>query len=325
MDSMKFRTEIEIEAWSKPLEYSHNILCLGSCFATNIGEELLKRKFRVTISPTGILFNPASIALAMRQMATQELPSERTLIELDGRFLHHNFHSSIAGNTPQEAITAMREALLRGNEARQRADLTIVTLGTAWVYRHKESREVVANCHKQPHQLFSRELLTVDECVAYLEEIILLSSERILFTVSPVRHLGEGLEDNSLSKAILRVAIDTVCRRRSDRASYFPSYEILIDDLRDYRFYGEDLVHPSRQAVEYITEKFCEAALSSTSKTLMAKVESIVRALNHRPNNPRSEAYKRFCEAQLRSIEEIKGVDLSEERASFERLLQINL
>ena len=325
MDSMKFRTEIEIEAWSKPLEYSHNILCLGSCFATNIGEELLKRKFRVTISPTGILFNPASIALAMRQMATQEFPSERTLIELDGRYLHHNFHSAIAGDTPQEAITAMREALQRGNEARQRADLTIVTLGTAWVYRHKESREVVANCHKQPHQLFSRELLTVDECVAYLEEIILLSSERILFTVSPVRHLGEGLEDNSLSKAILRVAIDTVCRRHSDRVSYFPSYEILIDDLRDYRFYGEDLVHPSRQAVEYITEKFCEAALSPSSKALMAKVESITRALNHRPNNPRSEAYKRFCESQLRSIEEIKGVDLSEERASFERLLQINL
>ena len=123
----------------------------------------------------------------------------------------------------------------------------------------------------------------------------------------------------------VRVAIDTVCRRHSDRVSYFPSYEILIDDLRDYRFYGEDLVHPSRQAVEYITEKFCEAALSPTSKTLMAKVENIVRALNHRPNNPRSEAYKRFCEAQLRSIEEIKGVDLSEERASFERLLQINL
>lgn len=322
---MKFRTEIEPKRWSNPIEYSHKILCLGSCFATNIGEELLKRKFRVTISPTGILFNPASIAHALRQMTTAKAPDIESLIEVEDRYLHYDFHSSITGSTPQEAISTMHEALQRGYEALQHADLTIVTLGTAWVYRLRESGEVVANCHKQPHQLFSRELLTTDQCIEYLEEIISLVPGRILLTVSPVRHIGEGLEDNSLSKAILRVAIDAVCRRHEVRVAYFPSYEILIDDLRDYRFYAEDLVHPSRQAVEYITEQFLNAALSPSSKSLMPKVESIVRALNHRPNNPRSEAYRKFCEAQLRAISEIEGVDLSEERASFEQLLQINL
>ena len=322
---MKFRTEIEVKKWSAPLEYSHRIMCLGSCFATNIGEELRKRKFQVTISPTGILFNPASIAHAMRMMSELSVPNVTELMELDGRYVHHNFHSSVAGNTPNKTIEAMSEALSRGKRALLSADLTIVTLGTAWVYRLKDSGEVVANCHKQPHQLFSRELLTIEECEHYIEEIISYTPGRVLFTVSPVRHVSEGLEDNSLSKAILRVAIDKACRKYNDRASYFPSFEILIDDLRDYRFYGEDLVHPSRQAVEYIVEKFCEAALSHKSKELMSKVESIVRAVNHRPNNPYSEAYRKFCEAQLKAISELKDVDLSEEKTIMEQMLQINL
>lgn len=322
---MKFRTEIEPKAWHEPLEYHHNILCLGSCFATNIGTELAQRKFRVTTAPTGILFNPASIAQAMRLMKSNYTPDTKELIELDSRYLHHNFHSSISGTTPQDAIAAMCEALKRGGDALRNADLTIATLGTAWVYRLKGCGTVVANCHKQPAQQFSRELLSVDECVAYLEEIISLAAGRVLLTVSPVRHLGEGLEDNSLSKAILRVAVDIICRRHPERVLYFPSYEILVDDLRDYRFYAEDMTHPSHQAVSYILEKFCAAALSPAAKTLMAKVESIIRAAHHRPNNPRSEAYRRFCEAQLGAIAEVEGVDLSEERAFFEQLLQINL
>ena len=322
---MKFRTEIEVKAWQTPLEYSHNILCLGSCFATNIGEELKRRKFRVTIAPTGILFNPASIAHSLHLMSEVEIPREDELIELDGRYVHHNFHSSIAGESPQETLSKISEALQCGNKALHSADLTIVTLGTAWVYRLRNSGKVVANCHKQPHQQFYRELLTVEECVEHLEEIMSHTTNRVLFTVSPVRHVGEGLEDNSLSKSILRVAIDIICRRHSQRALYFPSFEIVIDDLRDYRFYGEDMVHPSHQAIEYITEKFCEATLSPKSKELMAKVEGVVRAVNHRPNNPRSEAYRKFCNAQLKVINELKDVDLSEEKAIMEHMLQINL
>jgi hypothetical protein len=322
---MKFRTEIDIKPWSEPIDYSHNIVCLGSCFATNIAEELSRRKFRVVASPTGILFNPASIAQSMRQMVAMQTPNAEELMEVEGRYVHYNFHSALGRDTREDTITTIGTALQRGKEALESADMVIVTLGTAWVYRLAESGAVVANCHKQPQRLFRRELLTVEECVAQLEEIVALAPRRVLFTVSPVRHVGEGLEDNSLSKAILRVAVDIVCRRNAVRVAYFPSYEILIGDLRDYRFYAEDLAHPSRQAVEYIVEKFCDAALSPKTKTTMAKVEGIVRAVNHRPNNPRSEAYRTFCKAQLRAIAEIEGVDLSEEKRAMEQMLQINL
>lgn len=184
---------------------------------------------------------------------------------------------------------------------------------------------MVANCHKQPQRLFSRELLTVDECVAYLEEIVLSTPSRLLLTVSPVRHIGEGLEDNSLSKAILRVAIDIICRRHSDRVAYFPSFEMLVDDLRDYRFYADDLVHPSSKAVEYIVEKFYEAAISPSTKATMERVQAICAAVNHRPRNPQSEAYREFCLRQLEAINGLECVDLSQERAAMERMLQINL
>jgi hypothetical protein len=322
---MKFRTEIDIKAWQEPIDYSHNILSLGSCFATNIAEELSRRKFRVVTSPTGILFNPASILRAIQQMRSMESPDAEELIELNGRFVHYDFHSMVSGDSRTEAVEEMRSALKRGNEALHSANLLIITLGTSWIYRLAESHEVVANCHKQPQRLFRRERLSVDECVECLEQIVALAGCRVLFTVSPVRHAGEGLQDNSLSKATLRVAVEEVCRRHSQQVAYFPAYEILIDDLRDYRFYADDLVHPSRQAIEYIFEKFCDVALSEQAKVTMAKVESIMRAVSHRPSNPRSEAYRTFCNAQLRAMEEVEGIDFSEEKATIERLLQINL
>lgn len=322
---MKFRTEIELKKWSEPLEYSHQILCLGSCFANTIADHLRRSKFRVVTSPTGILFNPASIALAVRHMSKGYTSKNEDITELDGSYVNYNFHSQISAPTHDELNAAVTTAIEQGAEALRNADLTIITLGTAWVYRLRSTGEVVANCHKQPQRLFSRELLTVDECVAYLEEIVLSTPSRLLLTVSPVRHIGEGLEDNSLSKAILRVAIDIICRRHSDRVAYFPSFEMLVDDLRDYRFYADDLVHPSSKAVEYIVEKFYEAAISPSAKATMERVQAICAAVNHRPRNPHSEAYREFCLRQLEAINGLECVDLSQERAAMERMLQINL
>ncbi|MBO5894522.1 MAG: GSCFA domain-containing protein [Alistipes sp.] len=322
---MKFRTEIELKKWSEPLEYSHQILCLGSCFATTIADHLRRSKFRVVASPTGTLFNPASIALAVRHMSKGYKSKIEDITELDGNYVNYNFHSQISAPTYDKLNATVTTALEQGAEALRNADLTIITLGTAWVYRLRSTGEVVANCHKQPQRLFSRELLTVDECVAYLEEIVTSTPSRLLLTVSPVRHIGEGLEDNSLSKAILRVAIDIICRRHSDRVVYFPSFEMLVDDLRDYRFYADDLVHPSSKAVEYIVEKFYEAAISPRAKATMERVNAICAAVNHRPRNPQSEAYREFCLRQLEAINGLECVDLSQERATMERMLQINL
>ena len=257
-------------------------------------------------------------------MTTQTPITQSDVFERNGRYVSFMFHSAISGATPKEAISVMQNAVTEGAKALANAKLIIITLGSAYVWRDR-SGEVVANCHQVGAKNFTSKLLSLEEIVQNLEDILSLTSAKILFTVSPVRHLNNGLEGNSLSKALLRVAIDKVIQNHPERASYFPSYEIVMDDLRDYRFYGEDLVHPSRQAVEYIVEKFCSVALSARCRNLMSKVEDIVRAVNHRPNNPQSEAYRRFCETQLKAIAELDEVDLSKEREAMEYMLQINL
>lgn len=322
---MKFRTEIEKIDWKSPIEYSSHVVTLGSCFAERISSFLAERKFSVTALPTGILFNPASIAQSIKLMTSHHRVSAEELFEVDSRWLSYNFHSSLSAPTCEEAQAVMQQAIERGGDALRRATHLIITLGTAWVYRLKESGEVVANCHKQPASLFSRELLSTESIVDMLRPMCEEFKGDIILTLSPVRHVGEGLVDNSLSKAILRVAIDRLQRLYPERVTYFPAYEILIDDLRDYRFYAEDLVHPSSMAVEYIGEKFFEVALSSNSKDVMRRVERIIQAANHRALNPHSENYKRFCRQQLDAIAEIKGVDLGKEKHFFDTMLQINL
>lgn len=322
---MKFRTEIEVAPWAEPIGYNQRIVSLGSCFATNIAQRLHDRKFNVTSSPTGILFNPASIAAAVRDMVEGRIVTPEEFISLNGNYVSYRFHSSVSGVTPEATAEHMNETLRAGGEAIKQADLMIVTLGTAWVYRLRSTGVVVANCHKRPAAEFRRELLSTEEIIEAIEAILSLTRCRLVLTLSPVRHIGEGVEDNSLSKSLLRVAIAEVMRRHPKCVTYFPSYEIMMDDLRDYRFYASDLVHPSEMAVDYIAEKFFDAALSAEAKELMSKVVNITRAANHRPSNPRSEQHRAFCQRQIEAIDRLTGVDLSEERAYFERMLQINL
>ena len=322
---MKFRTEIERITWHKPIDYSSRIVTLGSCFAENISRILLSRKFCVTPQPTGILFNPASIERSLRLMHTRHRITVEELIEADGRWLSYDFHSSISGNNIEEATCNIQQAIYTGNEALSHATHLIITLGTAWVYRRRDNGTIVANCHKQPATLFSRELLDVEDICSSLRSIMEMFTGDVIVTISPVRHIGDGLVDNSLSKALLRIAVERVKSEYPTRISYFPSYEILIDDLRDYRFYGDDLVHPSSQAIEYIGEKFFEVATTPACQQLMQRIERIVVASNHRPMNPRSEQYRDFCQKQLQAIASIEGVDLSKEKEFFEHMLQINL
>ena len=218
----------------------------------------------------------------------------------------------------------MQNAVNFGGKALRRAQLIIITLGSAYVWRDRDG-EVVANCHQVGAKNFTTELLSLEQIVQNLEEITTLTSAKILFTVSPVRHLNDGLEGNSLSKALLRVAIDKIVEKYPDRAGYFPSYEIVMDDLRDYRFYDSDMLHPSPQAVDYIAEKFFDAALSEQAKEQRDRVIQIMQARWHRPLNPRSKAYQSFCQQQLDAIAELKAIDFSEEKSYFEQMLQINL
>jgi hypothetical protein len=250
--------------------------------------------------------------------------TEEDIFERNCRYVSYLFHSSISGATPEEALDAMNNALNNGRRSLEEATLIIITLGSAYVWRDS-SGEVVANCHKMSAKNFSNELLTTEQVTDSLREIIDNTKAKILFTVSPVRHLNDGLEGNSLSKAILRVAINNIISQHPNRASYFPAYELVIDDLRDYRFYAEDMLHPSVQAVEYVTGKFFEAALSDDAKKRQNKVLDIVQARAHRPLNPHSEAYRNFCQTQLKNIAELRDIDFSEEKEYFEQMLQINL
>lgn len=329
-----FRTVVRIEPLRTRIGYGNRLLSLGSCFADNMARRMLLAKFRVTASPTGILFNPESVARAIEAFDSIGAQPDTTAASLphavrdiefaSGRYFSYDFHSSLSAADRAAACSGMTRALQTGAEALRGSDTLIITFGTAWVYRLRRDGEVVANCHKQPQTLFERELLTVQRIVDRYDALFdgPLRSKRVIFTVSPVRHLGDGLQGNALSKALLRVAVEELCRRHP-QAEYFPSYEIVYDELRDYRFYADDMTHPSEVAVDYIWQRFAEAAFNETTRRTAEAARRITRAAEHRPFDSGSEEYRSFCRTMIRRIEDLEtecpDIDLTEERALFAR------
>ena len=320
---MKFRTEIKIEPLHTMIGYENRVLAVGSCFTEHISERLLRYKFRVTANPSGVVFNPMSIA--------RQITFYKNHLQITADDLHHSgerwfsymFHSDFSALTQADAVARINEALRRGAEAYDASDTLLLTLGTAWIYTL--DGEVVANCHKQPASLFERKAMSVETIVAELSALFenIGSEKRIILTLSPVRHIGDGLSENSLSKATLRVAIDRLCKQY-EQVEYFPAYEILMDDLRDYRFYASDLVHPSDQAIDYIWEHFRDAVLNKQARELIPRVERIVLSVNHRPRNPKAEEYQNLVKKTLTQMDELKdAVDFREERERFRRCLEI--
>ena len=320
---MKFRTEIEPAPRSVRIGYDNRILTLGSCFAAHIAGRLAAAKFHVIENPSGILFNPLSIAAAIRSYALPA-PVFREELEFDGEMWYHfGFHGDFSAPTADEALRRMNAARQAGAAALRTADRMILTLGTAWVYEREG--QIVANCHRRPAAEFTRRRLGVAEIVGSLAPLIEgpLAGKQILLTVSPVRHLGDGLEGNAVSKAALRLAAEEL-KQQFRCVDYFPAYEILTDDLRDYRFYADDLVHPAPQAIAYVWEKFVQTALDDRARQLLPEVEAIVAAAAHRPRNPHGEAHRAFCRRQLERIEAIPEVDFQRESALFRQSIEIN-
>lgn len=320
---MKFRTEIEIAPLGTKIGYENRILALGSCFAEHIAGRLAEAKFRIVTNPTGILFNPLSIVAALRSYA-DGAPVRQSELNSDGEvWFHYGFHGAFSAPAADEALAGMNAARKAGCEALRRADRLLVTFGTAWVYEHRG--EVVANCHRQPAAEFVRRRLSVGEIVTAFSALLAgpLAAKEVVFTVSPVRHTGDGLEGNAVSKATLRLAVEELAAA-CPNAHYFPAYEILNDDLRDYRFYADDLVHPAPQAVEYVWEKFTAAALTDEARRLLPGVRHIVVAAAHRPRNPRSDAYREFCRRRLGEIAALPQIDFQAEAEYFRRCIEIN-
>lgn len=309
---MNFQTSVELPAGLPVIRHTDHILLMGSCFAENIGALLSDAKFRLELNPFGILYNPLSISSALREIATKKEYTEKDLFAYRGLWhspMHHGFFSA---STSEETLQHINVRLQQARQAMQQLDWLMLTFGTAYVYEQKETGKVVANCHKLPESNFNRRLLLVDEIVDEYTSLITSMTARnptlkILFTVSPIRHIRDGMHANQLSKSTLLLAIDRLQQLFPQHVFYFPSYEIVLDELRDYRFYADDMLHPSPLAVRYLWKRFSETFFSSDTKQIMAEVEDIRRDLAHKPFHPASEAYQRFLGQIVLKIERLIG------------------
>ena len=284
---MKLRTELRSIPASFSINYQTPILGIGSCFTENIGEKLATRRLPIHQNPFGIVYNPLSIAAQLDVLMSEKLFSEPDLVELNGEFyswLHHGFYSD---EKMEMALNNINTSIENARLFLKNTKRLFLTFGSATVFQLKSTGEVVANCHKAPPQYFDRRRLSTTEIVATLSPIIeKLSAQlidlQIIITVSPVRHLRDGLIENNLSKATLLLAADELAQKFSN-VSYFPAYELIMDDLRDYRFFERDMMHPTPQAIDYVWQFFSDTYFSEATKTVIQEVEKINAMQAHRP------------------------------------------
>jgi len=296
---MKLQTNISIiEQTDNLLDYHSKILLLGSCFSENIGNKLSYFKFQSKQNPFGILFHPKAIENLISRALKEELYTEKELTFNNERWHCLDAHSSISAADKNVLLKNLNAALIHTKKQLKEATHIFITLGTSWVYRYLETNAIVANCHKIPQKEFSKDLLSVAEVSKTLEQSIALlksinKTVSVTFTVSPVRHLKDGFIENTRSKAHLIAAIHTVINSENN-TYYFPSYEIVMDELREYRFYKEDMLHPNTTAINYIWEKFVSSWFSREAQDTMQEVETIQRGISHRPFNEKSEQHQQF-------------------------------
>ena len=296
---MEFRTTVKTGENRSWLHHSDSVVLLGSCFSDNIGAKMHGALINATVNPMGTLYNPLSIARGVKLLIAGEPIAGQDLFMQGGVWNSYDFHSRHSLPDKQATINHMNRQIEAGHNALKQAHLLTVTLGTAMVYRLRSTGEVVANCHKVPQHEFTRKMVTAAEAVQALDEMLTRLHEfnpdlRIILTVSPIRHIADGLDTNSLSKALLRVAIHEVLASHRDYCDYFPAFEIMMDDLRDYRFYSSDMVHPSDMAVEYIWQAFQATYLDDRSALAVARCERIHKRLQHRPMSTNRETVDRF-------------------------------
>lgn len=299
---MEFRTKIEIPKSDIQISHRSRILMLGSCFIENMGKQLLSHKFNVNLNPFGILYNPASIAQALKMLLSGYEFTEKDIFEHRRLYNSYYHHGSYSDADKENCLSKINTSARQASGCLKESDVLIITFGTSYIFRHKDKDIIVGNCHKLPASDFVRYRLPVEEI---MEDWTLLIEQikqqnpgiKIIFTVSPIRHLKDGAHDNQLSKSTLLLAVDNICR--STGAGYFPSYEIVLDELRDYRFYNEDMIHPDSTAIKYIWERFSGTYIEPETKQIIDEWNKIYQALNHRPINPQGDEYKHFLRQTL--------------------------
>ena len=288
---MKLTTPVQINPLDKRLTYKDSILFIGSCFADEMGRRCTERYFDTRVNPFGVLFNPCSISDCLGLLEGYGINAEQCsfipddVIETAGGFCSFHHHGSMARPTAQEFLDNANKVLADASDFYYREGWVVVTLGTAFIYTDKESGNVVANCHKLPADRFERTMISADQVYDALSQYVAARPDRQwIFTVSPVRHLADGMHANTLSKATLHLGIEKLVNRYPN-AHYFPAYEILMDELRDYRFYADDMMHPSAQAADYIFERFMDFALADSDRPLLKEADKVRGMMQHRIMN----------------------------------------
>lgn len=327
---MQLITNVELPVSQSEIKHSDIIMIMGSCFAENIGNKLSDNKFRCDRNPFGILYNPMSIYEALSRILENNRYTESELMESGGKWFSLMHHGSFSSASKEECLNNINIRISEGHENLKKADWLIITFGTARVYRWSDDGRIVGNCHKLNSRLFTRELLEIDDVVSSYTSLITRIKEvnpkiKIIFTVSPIRHAKDGMHGNQISKSVLLVAIDKICSVM-DNCHYFPSYEIMMDELRDYRFYADDMLHPSAMAVEYIWERFSQVYFSRSTFDIMKEYEEIRKGLNHKPFNPESDTYRKFLSQILLKIDILKEklpyLDVENEKLLCQTLLK---
>lgn len=315
---MDFFTKIDIPAAEFKIDYKSRLAFFGSCFADNISAQFASRKFNVLANPFGTVYNPLSIERNIQNIAEAKAFSEQGVFKderSDGLWHSWDAHSSLSASSRKECIAKLNNACAQAREFLQQADTAFITIGSAFVY--SLNGKVVANCHRQDPRIFERRLISVEEAAQSIQRTVALLRQinrdiRIVFTISPIRHLGDGAHGNNLSKATVLLAINKALDEAN--AAYFPSYEIMMDELRDYRFYNDDMVHLSKTAEEYIFERMVDTYCSEKTRADIASVEKFLKMANHRiqdESSPATQEFKKKIAVQAAELEkQIPGLSL---------------
>jgi len=308
---VNFRTEVKIPESRDKLNYNSKAIMLGSCFTENIGEQLAKYKFDVNVNPFGVLYNPISVGNSLKILIENKEFSEEDLNFANDMWFSFSHHGRFSNTELNGCLNSINTEIKKSSLDLANSDVLCITFGTSWVFELIDSGSVVSNCHKQPAKEFHRYRLGVDEIVKYYKELIVSLSIfnpnlKIIFTVSPIRHWKDGAHGNQLSKATLLLAVEQLAEL-FEQVSYFPSYEIVMDELRDYRFYGEDMLHMNITSVNYIWTRFVDTYMEGATINVMKRVDKIISASNHRPFNPDTLSHQQFITNTLKGVEDLQN------------------
>jgi hypothetical protein len=302
-----FRTQLKIQESKVKIDYGSKCLFMGSCFTENIGNQLNKLKFSVDINPFGASYNPVSVKNSLNILLNKRLFTENDLSFYNGLWFSYYHHSNFSNQSKEECLQKINNRIAGSADFIESADFLFITFGTSYIFEFKKTNEVVSNCHKIPSENFVRRMVSAEEITSLyrplLKNLLVINPKlKIIFSVSPIRHLNDGADGNMLSKATLIVAVHQI-RTLFPDVGYFPAFEIVMDDLRDYRFYAEDMAHPNETAIKYIWNRFAETYVSQKALEISKKLEKIIISAKHRPFDVKSIAHQKFIKNTLRKIE----------------------